>query len=117
MWLDLNNIGHLDAANDIIYTCINIQANGQPSSLNGIPQFDMVLRIIGKQGDQIQQIRCCVTVPLMFDVRGIKVYIDGTLGSRCATPSFPFPPLADQEKPAETYYPDSQCCSLIALHY
>ena len=57
LWLDLNNIGHLDAANDIIYTCINIQANGQPSSLNGIPRFDMALKIIGKQGDQIQQIQ------------------------------------------------------------
>ena len=57
LWLDLNNIGQLDVANDIIYTCINIQANGQPSSLNGIPRFDMALKIIGRQGDQIQQIQ------------------------------------------------------------
>ncbi|MCP5346123.1 MAG: hypothetical protein R3F41_00955 [Gammaproteobacteria bacterium] len=44
--LALNNIGTLYAMDGLIYSCLKVMSNGLPSSLNGIPSYDIGFEIV-----------------------------------------------------------------------
>ena len=43
--LEFNNIGVLNSADATIYVCLRIFTDGLPSSVNGVSQFDMGLKV------------------------------------------------------------------------
>ena len=43
--LEFNNVGALNSADATIYVCLRIFTDGLPSSVNGVSQFDMGLKV------------------------------------------------------------------------
>jgi len=55
--LALNNIGYLDFEGQRIYSCLAIQTNNLPSTLDGISRFDIVFDIVSLDQDVIEIIQ------------------------------------------------------------
>lgn len=55
--LSFNNIGFLNAADGLIYSCLRIFEGGQPGSLNGLQEYDMAFSVIDAAAGLIQVVR------------------------------------------------------------
>ena len=52
--LSYNNIGSYDASDPNIYTCLKVLTNGEPTSVGGTSQYDIVLRVLSLEEGTVQ---------------------------------------------------------------